>query len=40
MYAYYHSTSDTKVNISYSSVVAYRILGSRSMQACDNIIYT
>jgi hypothetical protein len=31
----YYSTN-IRVNISYSSVVAFRILGSRSTQACNN----
>jgi hypothetical protein len=40
MYANYCTTSGTiiRVNISYSSVVAYMILESRSMQSCNNII--
>jgi hypothetical protein len=38
IYAHYYSTN-IRVNISHSSVVAFRILGSRSTQACNNIIY-
>jgi hypothetical protein len=37
MYANYYSTN-IRVNMGYSSVVAFRILGSRSTQACNNII--